>query len=127
MLGKRKKEYSNIETLISEGVEIKGEINSRGSIKIDGNVEGKLRIQGDLVIGESAQIKGDLLVENLILAGNLQGNANAKGRLEITSTGAMTGDAICKVLTIEEGGILEGRSQMSQQKEKIDKGKTANV
>jgi len=127
MLGKRKKEYSNIETLISEGVEIKGEINSRGSIKIDGNVEGKLRIQGDLVIGESAQIKGDLLVENLILAGNLQGNANAKGRLEITSTGAMTGDAICKVLTIEEGGILEGRSQMSQQKEKTDKGKTANV
>lgn len=127
MLGKRKRDYQNIESLISEGVEVKGEIYSKGSIRIDGKVEGKLQLKGDLIIGEGAQVKGDLIVENLILAGNLQGNATARERLEITSTGVMTGDAICTVLTIEEGGALEGRSQMSRKKEKNDKEKRINL
>lgn len=110
--------YENIASVIAEGVDIKGDINAQNSMRIDGSVEGKLNIKGDLVVGERGRIKGEVKVANIILAGKVEGNVAATGRLEITATGNMNGDISCSVMTIEEGGILEGSSRMSRQKEK---------
>lgn len=116
---KKDTNYANIESLISQGVEVRGEINSPGSIRIDGLVEGKLFVKGDLVVGEKGYIKGEVHAENLVLAGKIEGNIDAKGRLEIKSTGTMTGDASCSVISIEEGAYLDGTSRMSKSKDKI--------
>jgi cytoskeletal protein CcmA (bactofilin family) len=110
--------YENIASVIAEGVDIKGDINAQNSMRIDGSVEGKLNIKGDLVVGERGRIKGEVKVANIILAGKVEGNVAATGRLEITATGNMNGDISCSIMTIEEGGILEGSSRMSRQKEK---------
>jgi len=123
---KKDKPYQNIETLISSAVEIRGEINSQGSIKIDGTVEGNVIIKGDLVVGEKGKIKGEVKVENVILAGTIEGNVSARGRVEITATGTMVGDIVCKIITVEEGGVLNGTSKMPKGKEektKSDNGK----
>ncbi|MDD2619484.1 MAG: polymer-forming cytoskeletal protein [Syntrophomonadaceae bacterium] len=120
---KKAHNYSNIESLISQGVEIKGEIKSPGSIRIDGLVEGKLSIKGDLIVGEKGFIKGDVKTDNLILAGKIEGNIEAKGRFEIKTTGTMTGDASCSILSIEEGAHLEGTSRMNKGKEKSEEKK----
>lgn len=115
---KKDNNYPNIESLISQGVEIKGEINSPGSIRIDGRVEGKLFIKGDLIVGEKGYIKGEVNADNLILAGKIEGNIDAKGRFEIKSTGTMSGDASCSIISIEEGAYLDGTSRMNKNKEK---------
>ncbi len=122
-LKKRNDKHQNIESFVANGVEFKGELNSKGSIRLDGLIEGKLNIQGDLILGERGLIKGEVKVENMILAGKVEGNINTKGRLEITPTGALLGDVICSVLTIEEGGILDGNSKMIKSGEKNDTGK----
>lgn len=120
---KKDNSYPNIESLIAQGVEIKGEINAPGSIRIDGRVEGKLLIKGDLVIGEKGYVKGEVNAENLILAGKIEGNIDARGRLEIKSTGTMSGDACCSVISIEEGAYLDGTSRMNKSKEKANEKK----
>ncbi|MEN6348468.1 MAG: polymer-forming cytoskeletal protein [Syntrophomonas sp.] len=117
---KKSESYSNIESLISEGVEIKGEILSPGSIRIDGFVEGKLSVKGNLVVGEKGFIKGEVTAQNLILAGKIEGNIQALGRLEIKSSGTMSGDASCSIISIEEGAYLEGTSKMSRIKDKSE-------
>lgn len=124
MKKRRDNNYQNIESIISTGVEIKGEINSKGSIRIDGNVEGKINVQGDVILGEKGHIKGEIKAENMILAGKVEGNINTKGRLEISSTGVLLGDIMCSVLTIEEGGILDGNTKMAKTSEKSDTGKS---
>lgn len=115
---KKDNSYTNIESLISQGVEVRGEINSPGSIRIDGLVEGKLFVKGDLIVGEKGYIKGEVHADNLVLAGKIEGNIDAKGRLEIKSTGNMSGDAICSVISIEEGAYLDGTSRMNKSKDK---------
>lgn len=123
MKKRRDNNYQNIESIISTGVEVKGEINSKGSIRIDGNVDGKINVQGDIILGEKGHVKGEIKAENMILAGKVEGNVNTKGRLEISSTGVLLGDINCSVLTIEEGGILDGTSKMAKSGEKSDNSK----
>lgn len=116
----RKKAYQNIESVIAQGIEIKGDIISQGSIRIDGAVDGKLSIKGDVILGEKGRIKGEIKVDNLIVAGRVEGNVVASGRFEITANGYMKGDVTCNILTIEEGGVLDGSSRMIGQMGKAD-------
>lgn len=123
MRKKRNTSFQDIESVISTGVEIKGEINSKGSLRIDGKVEGKLDILGDIVLGEKGYINGEIKTENIILAGKIEGNVYAKNRLEIAASGTLYGDITCNTLVVEEGGILEGKTKMTKINEKSEVGK----
>lgn len=117
MLKKKEHSFQNIESLISPGVEIKGDIASKGSIRIDGYVEGNLKIEGDLILGEKGKIKGEVKAQNIMVAGRLEGRAIAITRFEIASTGAIIGDINASTLIIDEGGLLDGNSRMAKDKE----------
>ncbi len=114
---KKRRSFQNIESLISPGVEIKGDISSQGSIRIDGYVEGNLNIKGDLILGDKGKIKGEVKAENIIIAGKIEGTATAGTRLEIAATGTIVGDINATTLIIEEGGLLDGTSRMTRAKE----------
>lgn len=120
MLRKRDKSFSQIESLIANGVTIKGNIISQGSMRVDGFVDGKMDIKGDLVIGENGHVKGELQAENAMLAGKVEGALIARQRCLITETGLMMGDVTCSVLSIEEGGTLHGASKMNYNKNSSD-------
>jgi cytoskeletal protein CcmA (bactofilin family) len=47
---KRDNKYENIESLISQGMEIKGQVFSSGSIRVDGKIEGELDVKGDIIM-----------------------------------------------------------------------------
>jgi cytoskeletal protein CcmA (bactofilin family) len=123
-----KKEQRNdeVKSFIAEGVEIKGQIQSKGSLRLDGSIDGGIDVQGDLIIGATGILKGEIKAVNIILAGKLEGNLVASQKLEITSTGKIKGDVQCSIFTIEEGGILDGNSRMSGNKrneiETVNKG-----
>ncbi len=117
---KKDKPYQNIESIIAAGVEIKGDIISQSSIRVDGVVDGKINIKGDLILGEKGHIKGDINISNIIVAGTVEGTIKADGRLEITASGKIYGDIACSTLSIEEGGILQGSSQMAINRDGID-------
>lgn len=120
---KRRQSFDNIESFLSPGVEINGSITTQGSVRIDGKVEGKVNVKGDLIIGEQGRIKGEVRAANLQLAGRIDGNAVISGRFDLTSTGVMSGDVQCSILTIEEGGQLNGNTSMGQTEEKLHSSK----
>lgn len=124
---KKRGKYENIESLISQGMEIKGQIFSSGSIRVDGKIEGELDIKGDILVGEKGNIKGDIKVENIMVAGTIDGNVQARGRLEINSTGVVYGDVISSIITIEEGAVLEGTSKMSKPNREAVDDKEKNI
>lgn len=112
--GKKEVAYGDIDTFISAQMEIKGEIHTKGSLRLDGRVEGRINAQGDVVLGEKGLVKGEIKAKNIIIAGSIEGNVTAAARLEISPTGKVNGDVACDVLVVEEGGVLNGITKMNK-------------
>lgn len=101
------------ETIISSEVEIVGTIKTAGSVQFDGKLEGDLHCEGDTTIGKSAQVKGNLNVNSISIAGAITGNVTAKDRIQMQATARVHGDIKAKRLTVEDGVTFIGRSEVN--------------
>ena len=83
-----------------------GKMTFEGVFRVDGKVEGEIFHGGTLIMSETAVVKGKVEVDALILNGIVEGEVNAKERVEIHSRGKLYGTILTPVLIIEDGGIL---------------------
>ncbi len=102
-----------IETVIGPNASFKGDVQSDGSMRIDGLYEGKIDLAGNLLIGESGKVIADIKAQNVSVSGAIKGTINAIGRLEILSSGKVWGDISVASLLIDEGGFFRGQSIMA--------------
>ena len=82
----------NTVSRISAGTVIKGELISPNDIRIDGLFEGKVISKSRVVIGESANVKGDIICENIDLWGKVEGNLYVKDTLALKDGSNITGN-----------------------------------
>ena len=97
---------------ISAGTIIKGEILSPYDIRIDGAFEGKVQTKGRVVIGETADIKGDIICENIDLWGKIEGNLYVKDTLSLMEGCSVNGNLNTKRLSVELGSVFNGNCRM---------------
>lgn len=107
-------EHDKVNTLIGLGTEITGTLKANGGIRIDGRVEGQVVNDGDLVVGEEGVVEASVKTRNVTVAGEIRGNVEASGRVEIVSTGRLVGDITVNALVIHEGAVFDGNCQMRQ-------------
>jgi len=107
-------EQDKVNTLIGVGTEIKGNLKATGGIRIDGRVNGEILHEGDLVVGEEGVVEASIKTRNATIAGEVRGNVEASGRVEIVSTGKLLGDIVVTTLIINEGALFDGHCQMKQ-------------
>ena len=100
-------------SVISSEVEIVGTVKTSGSIQVEGRIEGEILSQGDVVIGKSGSVKGNLNVNSISVAGTVQGNISAKDRIELKSTARLLGDIKAKRLAVEDGVTFVGKSEVN--------------
>jgi len=89
-----------------------GKMTFEGVFRLDGKFEGEIFESGTLIVGETAIIKGKVGLDAIIINGLVEGEVNAKTRVEIHSTGKVYGTLSTPILTINEGGIFEGHCRM---------------
>lgn len=107
-----------LESFIGANSAFKGNIDTKGTLRIDGRLEGN--VQADWVIlGEKASVHGDMTARGIIVGGSVEGNLRAKEIIEIKSKGRVTGDTVTTKLTISEGGVFDGRSTMAKDESKV--------
>jgi cytoskeletal protein CcmA (bactofilin family) len=94
---------------ISRGVTVVGKIYGEGTVKIFGRVEGEL-IATAISIHEGAQVDGDLVAEDLIIAGQVRGTVHAN-RVRLNSTAMVEGDIFHQTLSVEENAHFDGSSK----------------
>lgn len=102
-----------IETVIGPNTVLKGDINSSGGVRIDGDFSGTIDIAGNLIIGEHAQVVATISANNVQIQGSVQGNVTAK-RLEILDTGRLWGDIAVDSFVLDDGGFFRGQSKMQR-------------
>jgi cytoskeletal protein CcmA (bactofilin family) len=102
-------------TVIGQGARIEGTLVSAGSLRIDGQVKGKINADGDVVLSSQSQVEADIDAQNATVAGRFTGNIMVKNKAELSKGGRVDGNITCKVLAITEGATFSGQSIMDQQ------------
>ena len=112
------KNTEKLESLIGAGSSVKGEINTKGTLRVDGSVDGNISADW-VVIGEKAGIRGDITARGIIVGGRIDGNLKAKEIVEIKNKGHVFGEIFTSKLTIAEGAIFDGRSSMHREESNV--------
>lgn len=107
-------EVSDDISIISRGVIIEGKISSDGNIRIEGIVRGDLIAKGNVSIGESGEIFGNIKGEVINIGGKVNGSVNANEKLLLESNAQLKGDIVTKLLIIESGAKFDGKSSMAE-------------
>jgi cytoskeletal protein CcmA (bactofilin family) len=102
-------------TVIGQGARIEGTLVSAGSLRIDGQVTGKINADGDVVLSSQSQVDADIDAQNATVAGRFKGNITVKNKAELAKGGRVEGNITSKVLAIAEGATFSGQSVMDQQ------------
>jgi len=100
--------------IITEDVEIRGEITFSGRLEFNGRFEGTLESGGELIVGESAVIKGTVQVETADVAGKIMGDVITTGRVHLRPEAMIYGDVKAGVIVVEEGAIVDGKISIAQ-------------
>ena len=98
---------------IVSGTEITGEVKSNSNFRIDGKVNGKVHVEGKLVIGSTGLIEGEVYCENAEVEGKVEGVLKVKEFLSLKSTAVINGEMYSTKLAIEPGANFSGKCDMS--------------
>jgi excisionase family DNA binding protein len=84
-------------------------------LRISGPFKGTLETQGDLAIGEKAQVEADITGEAITIAGQVTGKIAAKKSLRVMAPAVIQGEISTPRLVVEEGARIEGTIRMSSE------------
>ena len=100
-------------TVIGAGTTVNGDIVADSAImRVDGQVNGGITTKGDLVVGPSGVINGNVTASSLNLAGKVLGNVDADNKVEIEAKGQIIGDITTKLMAMDETAVIKGRVNM---------------
>ncbi len=110
---KKGKTAGSITTFLGSETSVEGKIEFQGTIRIDGNVKGKIFSNGGTVIvGETAVINAEIIVDVAIIMGEINGIIDARDKIEIYPPSRVVGEIQAPVISIETGVIFNGNCAM---------------
>jgi cytoskeletal protein CcmA (bactofilin family) len=111
-------------TVIGHGARLEGTVVSAGSLRVDGQIRGKIQADGDVMLSAQSQVEADIQAENVSVAGRFKGNIVVKHGAELARGGRVDGNITSKTLVVQEGGVFCGQSIMDQQAQRAQQGES---
>jgi len=102
--------------VLNSDVEIKGNIKFSGELAFDGKLDGEIHTDGALTLGDGAVINGNISAQSVVVRGKVNGNINAKEKIDIKSRAELFGDIRATKLVIEEGVTYVGKTEVNPNK-----------
>ncbi len=99
-------------TIISNGVKIDGKLTSSGNIRVEGEIQGDISSQRNVVVGERGKVNGQINADTITIGGKVSGTVRANEKLVLDPNGYLKGDIFTKILVIEAGARFDGKSKM---------------
>ncbi len=109
----RKSETATL-SIIAAGTTIVGDVETAGTIKVEGRIRGSVRAAGQILLAQGGMIEGDLYTREAIIGGDVQGTIRVEERVEIQSSAVVHGDIVTTRIHIAEGGQINGTVTMGQ-------------
>ena len=107
--GKRIAALQGVDSIIGENAKFKGELTTSCSVSVNGELEGKVRADGEVIISNGGKVMGEIYGGSVVVSGKVDGHIVTKENLEITKSGRVHGDLTGGKVIIEEGSQYHGK------------------
>jgi cytoskeletal protein CcmA (bactofilin family) len=113
-LDRKHTESSEWTGFLEKGVRLEGKLETSGTLRIDSAMKGTLVSEGMLILGEHAQVEGEIVGNRVAILGRFTGTIRAKGRVEIHPKAIVSAEVHTPCLVIEPGSVFDGECHMPQ-------------
>lgn len=108
------KTSNTVGTIIGQGTQISGVLQSTGVLRLDGTIEGDFINSQELIIGSTGIAKANIIAQTATIGGTVYGNIEVAEKLEILQTARIYGDIKAGGLNISEGAVFKGICEVFQ-------------
>lgn len=105
-------ESKNGDTVIGSEAYFQGTLTAKGSLRIDGRIDGSIVDAKIVTVGKSGKIKGDISCEICYVSGEVKGNITALDHIEALPGSRLDGDLRSAKIILEEGAVFNGNCSM---------------
>lgn len=119
MIFKKKSKPIAISNRILNGTNVKGNIESEGDLRIDGEISGDIKIKGKLVIGLEGKIIGNIDCKSAKIEGKHSGDLVAHDTVHLLAQSIVEGTIMTARLIIDEGALFNGTCKMITENQSI--------
>ncbi len=111
--GRKKKKTTAVSSasIITPGTNMKGEIRCEGNILLNGEFEGVVISQSEVVVGKSGRVSGEIQAAKLLVSGEFRGNFTGEV-IDIMPYGKVYGDVKVNNIIIEPNAVFEGETKI---------------
>lgn len=103
------KKTVNFDVIIGETSVIRGDIESEGSIRIDGHLDGSVTSRGgEVIVSENAVVNGNIYAQLADLFGKCTGNIIVQTHVTLHSSASLRGDVRAESINTEKGAEFTG-------------------
>ena len=104
-------------SVLAEGLTFKGgSLSGVGKISINCYFVGDISTNDLVVVDEAGNILGNIEAQSVIIRGNVKGNVEAVGDVQIRTGGVINGNITCGSLEIAAGAAFSGECNMTSSK-----------
>ncbi len=101
---------------LKNGTVINGDLTSESDARIDGIINGNIKVKGKVIIGGTGKVTGDISCAFCDIEGTVRGKLNISNSLTLKSTSDYSGEITTGKLIIEAGALFNGSCKMDGSK-----------
>jgi len=101
---------------LKKGTTINGDLTSESDARIDGIINGNLKVKGKIIIGPTGEVTGDITCAVCEISGKVKGKLTIENSLTLKSSADYTGEMSSSKLIIEPGAVFNGTCKMESVK-----------
>jgi len=107
-----KETSTGIATIVATGTEIRGNIESKGDIRVDGTLIGNLSTSSKVLVGPSGKITGDVVALQADVLGQINGTLKVTELLYLKGTCQVNGNIYAGQLQVDATAAFNGECHM---------------
>jgi len=100
------------EGVIGPQLVVRGRLDGKGELRIEGVLEGEIDLDGSLVVGPEGTVVGPVRARGVEVSGEVHGHVSATEGVAIRAGGRVQGDVRARRIAIDDGASLHGGIEM---------------
>ncbi|MDH3291270.1 MAG: polymer-forming cytoskeletal protein [Gemmatimonadota bacterium] len=105
-------------SILAHGVRLTGTLETSGVVRVEGEVNGDLRVKGgQVLVAAGGVVEGDVEAALAVIAGEVRGHIVAEELVELKTGSTVYGDITTPRISVEDGGAVNGTLRMTGQRQ----------
>lgn len=100
------------EGVIGPHLVVRGRLDGKGDLRVEGVLEGEVEIDGALAVGPDGTVVGPVRAREVEVSGEVHGHVLAGDGVAIRAGGRVQGDVRARRIAIDDGAALHGGIEM---------------